>query len=261
MLFTVLSLLFCVFLFPVEKSSGVTFSPDSRITVNASKTSLTAGGKVIFTIHWNANIVEERSAISLFILKESEFQEENPVNVYPQKAIYDIGPNSLYGSDAQTVEYHWDTAVSGTTPGEYRATIKIFKRLTNDENPWTGIGNYTDKITVSSASSSGGDDDDGGDGGGGGGGGSGSTPKTIKIIGGTIKNNVQFFNVLIFILKTMIYIAAAIGIIYGGILYIQSLGDASKTASAKKAIMYSAIGLILAFFAQFILNTTIDLIK
>ncbi|MFA5024770.1 MAG: pilin [Patescibacteria group bacterium] len=269
LIFTILAVFLCLFLFPVEKSDAA-FDPDSRITVSANKTSLTTGGKVVVTIHWDANIVtgdvnivEERSEISLAIIKESDFQGGSLDNVYLQKKIYDIGPNSLYGSGAQTVEYTWDTAASGTTPGEYRATAKIYKRVTNSENTWTGIGNYSDKITVQAASNSGGDDDDGddGDGGdGGGGGGSGSTPKTIKIIGGTIKDNTDLFNTIIFILKMMIYVAAAIGIIYGGILYIQSLGDATKTAAGKKAILYSIVGLVLAFFAQFILNAVMDIV-
>ncbi|MDO8335757.1 MAG: pilin, partial [Candidatus Saccharibacteria bacterium] len=59
------------------------------------------------------------------------------------------------------------------------------------------------------------------------------------------------------IITTMLYILgilAVIMIIFGGIRYVLSAGDASKIKTAKDTIMYSVIGLIVAVLAYAIVN-------
>lgn len=59
------------------------------------------------------------------------------------------------------------------------------------------------------------------------------------------------------IITTMLYILgilAVIMIIFGGIRYVLSAGDASKVKTAKDTIMYSVIGLIVAVLAYAIVN-------
>lgn len=59
------------------------------------------------------------------------------------------------------------------------------------------------------------------------------------------------------IINTMLYILgilAVIMIIFGGIRYVTSTGDASRVKAAKDTIMYSVIGLIVAILAYSIVN-------
>ena len=60
-------------------------------------------------------------------------------------------------------------------------------------------------------------------------------------------------NVILFVLG----IIAVIMIIYGGIRYVLSAGDATKVTSAKNTIMYSIVGLIVAVLAYAIVNFVI----
>lgn len=53
-------------------------------------------------------------------------------------------------------------------------------------------------------------------------------------------------------------IAAVIMIIVAGIRYINSGGDASKTASAKNALLYAVIGLVVIGMAQIVVRFVID---
>ena len=59
------------------------------------------------------------------------------------------------------------------------------------------------------------------------------------------------------IINTMLYILGILGvimIIFGGIRYVTSTGDASRVKAAKDTIMYSVIGLIVAALAYAIVN-------
>lgn len=56
----------------------------------------------------------------------------------------------------------------------------------------------------------------------------------------------------------LIGIIAVIMIIYGGLRYTTSVGDANKIAAAKNTIIYSVIGLIVALFAYAIVNFVVQ---
>lgn len=60
------------------------------------------------------------------------------------------------------------------------------------------------------------------------------------------------------ILSLIAGIAAVIMIIVGGLRYITSGGDSSKVASAKSAIIYSIVGLIIVALAQFIVRYVLN---
>jgi len=55
-------------------------------------------------------------------------------------------------------------------------------------------------------------------------------------------------------------VLAAIMIIFSGIRYATSGGDAEKVKKAKSTLMWSVIGLALALLAAFIVNLTIDIV-
>ena len=53
-------------------------------------------------------------------------------------------------------------------------------------------------------------------------------------------------------------VLAVIMLIWGGIKYATSAGDANKVTSAKNTIMYAVIGLVVAIFAWAIVNYVVD---
>jgi hypothetical protein len=62
------------------------------------------------------------------------------------------------------------------------------------------------------------------------------------------------------IINTMLYILgilAVIMIIFGGIRYVTSTGDASRVKGAKDTVLYSVVGLIVALLAYAIVNFVI----
>ena len=67
----------------------------------------------------------------------------------------------------------------------------------------------------------------------------------------TVQESVQpILNVFYFVIGFL----AVFFIVFGGIKYIMSSGDANKTATAKNTILYAAIGLIVALAAYAITN-------
>lgn len=82
--------------------------------------------------------------------------------------------------------------------------------------------------------------------------GSGST----AVCGATAAdNNVSSMaKTIINILLTILGIIAVIMIIFGGIRYTTSAGDASRVKAAKDTIMYSVVGLVVAILAFAIVN-------
>ncbi len=60
------------------------------------------------------------------------------------------------------------------------------------------------------------------------------------------------------ILSIIVGALSVIMIIIGGLRYITSAGDSSKTAGAKNTILYAVVGLIIVIFAQVIVNFVID---
>ncbi len=71
---------------------------------------------------------------------------------------------------------------------------------------------------------------------------------------GKISNREQFFQVWIKIIKYAVWVAALLGVIFGGIMLISANGDATKLTRARKIILYSLIGLVLAIFAPMLIN-------
>jgi hypothetical protein len=61
-------------------------------------------------------------------------------------------------------------------------------------------------------------------------------------------------NTLLFIVGAL----ATIMIIVGGVLYVTSSGDASRTTRAKNTLMYAIVGLVVAFVAYAIINWVIN---
>ena len=62
------------------------------------------------------------------------------------------------------------------------------------------------------------------------------------------------------VITTMMWIvgvAAVIGLLVGAILYVVSAGDPGKTRTAKDAIIYSVIGIVIAMFAYAIVTFVI----
>jgi hypothetical protein len=62
------------------------------------------------------------------------------------------------------------------------------------------------------------------------------------------------------IVNLLLYIAGAIAvlvIIYGGIRYITSTGDATRIKQAKDTVLYAVVGLIVAILAYAIVNTVV----
>lgn len=62
-------------------------------------------------------------------------------------------------------------------------------------------------------------------------------------------------NTLLFIIGAL----AVVMIIWGGIAYTTSAGDAGRVKKAKDTIMYAIIGLIVAFLAYAIVNWVLDI--
>jgi glucose uptake protein GlcU len=63
------------------------------------------------------------------------------------------------------------------------------------------------------------------------------------------------------IVNTMLYVLGALSvimIIYGGIRYTTSAGDAKHVESAKNTIMYAVVGLVVALLAYAIVNFVIE---
>jgi hypothetical protein len=75
-----------------------------------------------------------------------------------------------------------------------------------------------------------------------------------KDITDTVKTTI---NVILYILGSL----AVIMIIYSGILYVMSGGDANNVTKAKNTLMYSIIGLIVALLAYAIVNFVITTFK
>lgn len=66
------------------------------------------------------------------------------------------------------------------------------------------------------------------------------------------------------IINTALYVLGALAvimIIYGGITYVISAGDAKKVEQAKNIIIYSVIGLVIALAAGAIVNFVLNALK
>jgi hypothetical protein len=83
----------------------------------------------------------------------------------------------------------------------------------------------------------------------------------VTLTGGTCSNDAtpisKTIKLVINILSIVAAVAAVIMIMVGGLRYVTSGGDSSKTASAKNTIIYSIIGLIVVALAQFLVKFVI----
>lgn len=80
---------------------------------------------------------------------------------------------------------------------------------------------------------------------------------TCPTSGNTSDPSTNLKSIATTIIKYFSYIVGVIAIIfilYGGFKYITSGGDSSKVTTAKNAIIYAIIGLIIVALAQFIVN-------
>lgn len=75
--------------------------------------------------------------------------------------------------------------------------------------------------------------------------------KKIEGKGGLIQTVV---NVLLWVVGAL----SVIMIIFSGIRYVTSAGDAAKTKAAQNSLIYAVVGLIVAIFAWAIVNMVID---
>jgi hypothetical protein len=83
-------------------------------------------------------------------------------------------------------------------------------------------------------------------------GGSGcSTPKDSPTVNSVI-------NTVINILSVFVGIVAVIMIIFAGFKYVTSGGDSSKISSAKNALIYAVVGLVVAALAQVIVRYVVN---
>lgn len=64
------------------------------------------------------------------------------------------------------------------------------------------------------------------------------------------------------LINTLLFVVGALAvimIIVSGILYVTSTGDAGRVAKAKNTLMYSIVGLVVAFLAYAIVNWVLDI--
>lgn len=66
----------------------------------------------------------------------------------------------------------------------------------------------------------------------------------------------QIINLMLFIVS----ILSVIMLIYGGIRYVLSSGDAGRVKDAKNTVLYAIIGLVVAIFAYAIINWVIQVV-
>ncbi|HXR49535.1 MAG TPA: TrbC/VirB2 family protein [Verrucomicrobiae bacterium] len=73
-------------------------------------------------------------------------------------------------------------------------------------------------------------------------------------VGGGGINIESVFTTIVDILSIVVGVIAIIVIIYSGLKYITSGGDANKVGSAKNTLIYALIGLAIAALAQFLVH-------
>jgi hypothetical protein len=141
----------------------------------------------------------------------------------------------------------WKT--SGTTPGNLHIWLKMWTTYT-ENGQLADLAKATTDVTITAT-----------------GGGSGGTTApvisdsdresaagSVQLAIGQVTDLSSLATIIINLLKYAVWAAALIGLIYGGITFMEAAGDPNKAATAKKFILYSLIGLVLAIFTQVIIN-------
>ncbi len=80
----------------------------------------------------------------------------------------------------------------------------------------------------------------------------------VNSTSGYLKSKVQSF--IEFFIGVVI-LASIIGIIYNGLMFITAGGDSNQVDKATKGIIYSVIGLIIAFAAGLVVSFAVDFLK
>lgn len=89
-------------------------------------------------------------------------------------------------------------------------------------------------------------------------------PDSVKQAAGCDSSDDPLGNVLVNILNTIIGISSLVAVIFivvGGVQYITSAGDSSKTQKAKNTILYACIGLAVCALAFAIVNFAVRIIN
>ena len=81
-----------------------------------------------------------------------------------------------------------------------------------------------------------------------------NTATTSEMKGKSIDGDNGLIKTVVNVLLWAVGILSVIMIIFSGLRYITSAGDASKTKSAQSTLMYSVVGLIVAIMAYAIVN-------
>jgi len=80
----------------------------------------------------------------------------------------------------------------------------------------------------------------------------------------TSSKNTSLMTYVVSITNTMLFVLGALAvimIIYGGITYTISAGDAKKVEKAKSTILYAVVGLVVALLAGAIVNYVLGVFK
>ena len=85
-----------------------------------------------------------------------------------------------------------------------------------------------------------------------------NTATTSEMKGKSIDGDKGLINTVVNVLLWAVGILSVIMIIFSGLRYITSAGDASKTKSAQSTLTYSVVGLIVAIMAYAIVNMVIN---
>ena len=84
------------------------------------------------------------------------------------------------------------------------------------------------------------------------------TATTSEMKGKSIDGDDGLIKTVVNVLLWAVGILSVIMIIFSGLRYITSAGDASKTKSAQSTLIYSVVGLIVAIMAYAIVNMVIN---
>ena len=84
------------------------------------------------------------------------------------------------------------------------------------------------------------------------------TATTSEMKGKSIDGDKGLIKTVVNVLLWAVGILSVIMIIFSGLRYITSAGDASKTKSAQSTLIYSVVGLIVAIMAWAIVNMVIN---
>lgn len=271
LVFAVNFLTLLIFASHSQAATGVcTPQGDSKIGIWADKTELqkTASGPnlVSILVCWNDKPYDRPVIVALIAAKAGE-----SVNTDAEVAAHEKTTWSLAADAPKTTEvYAWNFSGSGSDdqPTDYVLTVKAFEATTDSAGHHPYVAGQVDTINfkILPSEGTGGGTGGGGSGEGDSGGGTGgdknesSIDLTLPGMDGSpaISTISAFYNAIIVVLRYVVMVAALIGVIYGGITLLQAAGDPQKVTIAKKIIITSIVGLVLATFTNWIIAFVIN---